>query len=96
MVARTLLTHLPVVIRSIPLSSRAVPVSPDGTTSLPDQSVPACIAYKVFTDPNLRGGPIASGEAFTSYDIDWKPRVSSPIRSTYSNSRIATGPSSVL
>ncbi|KAL0567932.1 hypothetical protein V5O48_014060 [Marasmius crinis-equi] len=60
---------------SVLLWTRAVPVSPSGTTSLPDQSVPACISYKVFTNQELSGDPVTSGEAFTSYDVDWTIKV---------------------
>ncbi|KAJ8078630.1 hypothetical protein PM082_012913 [Marasmius tenuissimus] len=60
---------------SVILWTRAEPVSPDGTTSLPDQSVPACLSYKVFPNGQLEGNPVASGEAFTSYDVDWTVKV---------------------
>ncbi|KAF9264820.1 hypothetical protein L218DRAFT_1076269 [Marasmius fiardii PR-910] len=59
---------------SVILWTRAVPVSPDGT-SLPDQSVPVCLAHKVFASSNLNGKPVTSGEAFTSYDVDWTVKV---------------------
>ncbi|KAG7092319.1 hypothetical protein E1B28_008680 [Marasmius oreades] len=57
---------------SVILWTRAVPVSPGDGTSLPDQSVPACLAYNVFTDSQKSA---ASGEAFTSYDVDWTVKV---------------------
>ncbi|KAJ8093352.1 hypothetical protein PM082_020209 [Marasmius tenuissimus] len=60
---------------SVLLWTRAVPTSPSGTTSLPDQSVPACIAYQVFSNEELSGDPVTSGEAFTSYDVDWTVKV---------------------
>ncbi|KAF7363373.1 Alkaline phosphatase D [Mycena sanguinolenta] len=37
----------------------------------PDQSVPVCVEYKVFTAPGLPGNPIDSAQAFTSYDVDF-------------------------
>ncbi|EDR10178.1 uncharacterized protein LACBIDRAFT_248389, partial [Laccaria bicolor S238N-H82] len=60
---------------SVILWTRAVPKSLDGTTLLPDQSVPACVSYRVYTFPTLSGKPVSSGEAFTSYDVDWTVKV---------------------
>ncbi|KAL0579941.1 hypothetical protein V5O48_002025 [Marasmius crinis-equi] len=60
---------------SVILWTRAVPTSPDGTSSLPDQSVPACLSYKVSTNEQPNGNPVTSGEAFTSYDVDWTVKV---------------------
>jgi len=37
----------------------------------PDQSVPVCVQYKVFTSPALPGKPIDSAQAFTSWDVDF-------------------------
>ncbi|KAJ7774749.1 PhoD-like phosphatase-domain-containing protein [Mycena metata] len=37
----------------------------------PDQSVPVCVSYKIFTSPALPGRPIDSGEAFTTWDVDF-------------------------
>ncbi|KAJ3786798.1 PhoD-like phosphatase-domain-containing protein [Lentinula aff. detonsa] len=60
---------------SVLLWTRAVPVSPPGTTALPDQSVPACLSFKISTFPDLQGDTIDSGDAFTSYDVDWTLKV---------------------
>ncbi|KAJ4001349.1 PhoD-like phosphatase-domain-containing protein [Lentinula boryana] len=60
---------------SVLLWTRAVPVSPPGTTALPDQSVPACLSFKISTSPDLQGDTIDSGDAFTSYDVDWTLKV---------------------
>ncbi|KAJ4488125.1 PhoD-like phosphatase-domain-containing protein [Lentinula aciculospora] len=60
---------------SVLLWTRAVPVSPPGTTELPDQSVPACLSFKISTSLDLQGNIIDSGEAFTSYDVDWTLKV---------------------
>ncbi|KAJ3798698.1 PhoD-like phosphatase-domain-containing protein [Lentinula aff. detonsa] len=60
---------------SVLLWTRAVPVSPPGTTELPDQSVPACLSFKISTSPDLQGDIIDSGDAFTSYDVDWTLKV---------------------
>ncbi|GLB35018.1 putative phoD-like phosphatase, N-terminal domain [Lyophyllum shimeji] len=56
---------------SVLLWTRAVPVSPAGSTTLPDQSVPVCISYKITTSSDLSGNAVDSGSAFTSYDVDW-------------------------
>ncbi|KAJ7470691.1 PhoD-like phosphatase-domain-containing protein [Mycena latifolia] len=37
----------------------------------PDQSVPICVSYQVFTSPALPGKPIDSAQAFTSWDVDF-------------------------
>ncbi|KAJ3888700.1 PhoD-like phosphatase-domain-containing protein [Lentinula edodes] len=60
---------------SVLLWTRAVPVSPSNTTQLPDQSVPACLSFAISTSPDLQGEPIDTGEAFTSYDVDWTLKV---------------------
>ncbi|TFK42649.1 PhoD-like phosphatase-domain-containing protein [Crucibulum laeve] len=60
---------------SVILWTRAVPTSPDGTSELPDQSVPACLSFAVSTAADLSGKPIAHGQAFTSYDVDWTVKV---------------------
>ncbi|KAK7043608.1 hypothetical protein VNI00_008219 [Paramarasmius palmivorus] len=59
---------------SVLLWTRAVPMSAGGL-AMPDQSVPACLAYKVFSDQGTDGSPVASGQAFTSYDVDWTVKV---------------------
>ncbi|KAF8885980.1 PhoD-like phosphatase-domain-containing protein [Infundibulicybe gibba] len=59
---------------SVLLWTRAVPLtSPDG--QLPDQSVPACLSFAVHTSASLSGRPVDSGQAFTSYDVDWTLKV---------------------
>ncbi|KAI0332127.1 hypothetical protein GY45DRAFT_1433422 [Cubamyces sp. BRFM 1775] len=50
---------------SVLLWTRAVPLG------LPDQSVPVCISFKIFDNPELQGRPLDTGEAFTSYDVDF-------------------------
>lgn len=52
-----------------------MPLSPDGTAELPDQSVPACLAYKISTSQDLSGRAVDTGQAFTSYDVDWTVKV---------------------
>ncbi|KAI0273709.1 PhoD-like phosphatase-domain-containing protein [Gloeopeniophorella convolvens] len=61
---------------SVLLWTRAVPTSvADSTTPVPDQSVPVCVSFKVFTSSALSGHPVSSGEAFTSYDVDFTVKV---------------------
>ncbi|KAJ3857001.1 PhoD-like phosphatase-domain-containing protein [Lentinula lateritia] len=60
---------------SVLLWTRAVPVSPPNTTQLPDQSVPACLSFAISISPDLQREPIDTGEAFTSYDVDWTLKV---------------------
>ena len=62
------------------LWTRAVPspLALSSTASLdviPDQSVPVCVSYSVFDNPDLSGKEITSGEAFTSYDVDFTVKV---------------------
>lgn len=52
------------------LWTRAVPVAPG-----PDQSIPVCVSFKIFDNQKLTGKPIDSGEAFTSYDVDFTVKV---------------------
>ena len=52
------------------LWTRAVPVGP-----IPDQSIPVCVSFKIFNNPKLFGHPVGSGEAFTSYDVDFTLKV---------------------
>ena len=59
---------------SVILWTRTVPKSLDGTTLLPDKSLPACVSYRVYTSA-LSGKPVSSGESFTSYDVDWTVKV---------------------
>uniref|UniRef100_A0A8H8CP52 Alkaline phosphatase D n=1 Tax=Psilocybe cubensis TaxID=181762 RepID=A0A8H8CP52_PSICU len=58
---------------SVLLWTRAVPISSTG--ALPDQSVPVCLSFKIATTSDLSGKIIDSGEAFTSYDVDWTVKV---------------------
>ncbi|KAG6919791.1 hypothetical protein DXG01_000291 [Tephrocybe rancida] len=60
---------------SVLLWTRAQAISPVGSTTLPDQSVPVCVSYKVYTTPDLSGKVVDSGSAFTSYDVDWTVKV---------------------
>ncbi|KAI0709470.1 PhoD-like phosphatase-domain-containing protein [Earliella scabrosa] len=56
---------------SVLLWTRAVPVG----TTLPDQSIPVCVSFKIFDNEDLSGSPIDSGSAFTSYDVDFTLKV---------------------
>ncbi|EPQ58357.1 hypothetical protein GLOTRDRAFT_37518, partial [Gloeophyllum trabeum ATCC 11539] len=58
---------------SVLLWTRAAPVSTANPG--PDVDVPICVSYKVFDNPRLSGSVINSGEAFTSYDVDWTVKV---------------------
>jgi alkaline phosphatase D len=59
---------------SIILWTRALPLAAsDG--SLPTQSVPVCVSYKIGTDANLSGHPVDTGEVFTTYDVDFTVKV---------------------
>ncbi|KAI9466285.1 PhoD-like phosphatase-domain-containing protein, partial [Lactarius psammicola] len=61
---------------SVLLWTRAVPTSVvDGSTPVPDQSVPVCVTFKVFASSSLSGDPVSTGEAFTSYDVDFTVKV---------------------
>lgn len=60
---------------SVLLWTRAVPVSPDGSSELPDQSLPACVSFKITTSSDLTGRPADTGTAFTSYDVDWTTKL---------------------
>ncbi|KAI0093531.1 PhoD-like phosphatase-domain-containing protein [Irpex rosettiformis] len=55
---------------SVLLWTRAFPIN--GT---PDQSVPVCVSFNVFDNPDLKGKPVDSGEAFTSWDVDFTVKV---------------------
>ncbi|KAL4265206.1 PhoD-like phosphatase metallophosphatase domain-containing protein [Pleurotus pulmonarius] len=57
---------------SVLLWTRAVPASSTG--ALPDQSVPVCVSFKISTS-NTLSPVIDSGEAFTSYDVDFTVKV---------------------
>lgn len=48
---------------------------PSSSGQLPDQSVPVCISYKIGTTSDLSGRPVDSGEAFSSYDVDFTVKV---------------------
>ncbi|EMD38317.1 hypothetical protein CERSUDRAFT_48966, partial [Gelatoporia subvermispora B] len=53
---------------SVLLWTRAAPAS-DGAQ--PDQDIPICVSFKIFDNPSLSGRAIDTGEAFTTYDVDW-------------------------
>ncbi|KZW01038.1 hypothetical protein EXIGLDRAFT_603419 [Exidia glandulosa HHB12029] len=57
---------------SVLLWTRAAPVS---GTSQPDQSVPICVHFAIFDNPTLKGRPLDSGDAFTSWDVDFTVKV---------------------
>jgi len=59
---------------SVILWTRAVPLltaSGEG----PDQSVPACVEYRLSTNSDLSGPIISQGEAYTSGAVDWTVKV---------------------
>ncbi|KAI0332126.1 hypothetical protein GY45DRAFT_1247315 [Cubamyces sp. BRFM 1775] len=56
---------------SVLLWTRAVPIG----STLPDQSIPVCVSFKIFNNAKLSGRPVDSGEAFTSYDVDFTLKV---------------------
>ncbi|KAI0780724.1 PhoD-like phosphatase-domain-containing protein [Trametes elegans] len=57
---------------SVLLWTRAVPIGP----RLPsDVSIPVCVSFKIFDNPTLAGRPLDSGDAFTSYDVDFTLKV---------------------
>ncbi|PIL24183.1 hypothetical protein GSI_13936 [Ganoderma sinense ZZ0214-1] len=56
---------------SVLLWTRAVPIG----SQLPDQSIPICASFKIFDNADLSGRPVDSGDAFTSYDVDWTLKV---------------------
>ncbi|KAF5365711.1 hypothetical protein D9758_003210 [Tetrapyrgos nigripes] len=60
---------------SVLLWTRAVPISPSGSSQLPDQSVPVCVFWKITASPELKGSAVSSGQAFTSYDVDFTVKV---------------------
>ncbi|KAF8902073.1 PhoD-like protein [Gymnopilus junonius] len=55
---------------SVLLWTRAVPIAATDS-ALPDQSVPVCVAFKIGETADLTKRIVDSGEAFTSYDVDW-------------------------
>ncbi|KAL0946852.1 hypothetical protein HGRIS_013019 [Hohenbuehelia grisea] len=59
---------------SVLLWTRAFPLATSAGV-LPDQSVPVCVSFKISTSPNLDDPIIDSGEAFTSYDVDFTVKV---------------------
>ncbi|PFH54415.1 hypothetical protein AMATHDRAFT_675 [Amanita thiersii Skay4041] len=59
---------------SIILWTRTVPVSPAGSTSLPDRSVPVCVNFRI-SDSSDFSKIVDSGAIFTSYDIDFTAKV---------------------
>jgi len=59
---------------SIILWTRAVPL-PSSSGQLPDQSVPVCVSFRIGLTSDFSGRNIDSGEAFTSYDVDFTVKV---------------------
>ena len=55
---------------SVLLWTRAVP-----SGAAPDQSIPVCVTFKIFDNADLTGRPLDSGDAFTTYDVDWTLKV---------------------
>ena len=51
---------------SVLLWTRALPIN-----GVADQSVPVCVSFKIFNNPQLSGRPLDSGEGFTTYDVDF-------------------------
>ncbi|KAF7796682.1 hypothetical protein EIP86_007865 [Pleurotus ostreatoroseus] len=51
---------------SVLLWTRAVPIN-----GVPDQDVPVCVSFKIFSNSKLTGKPLDSGEGFTTYDVDF-------------------------
>ncbi|KAI0748331.1 PhoD-like phosphatase-domain-containing protein [Daedaleopsis nitida] len=56
---------------SVLLWTRAVPIG----STLPDQSIPVCISFRIFDNSKISGHPVDSGDAFTSYDVDFTLKV---------------------
>ncbi|TBU65612.1 PhoD-like phosphatase-domain-containing protein [Dichomitus squalens] len=56
---------------SVLLWTRAVPIG----SQLPDQSIPVCVSFKIFDNAKLSGRPVDSGDAFTTYDVDWTLKI---------------------
>lgn len=56
---------------SVLLWTRAAPAN-DGK---PDQSVPVCVSFKIFDNEALTGSPMDSGDAFSSWDVDFTVKV---------------------
>ncbi|EIW60084.1 uncharacterized protein TRAVEDRAFT_145154 [Trametes versicolor FP-101664 SS1] len=57
---------------SVLLWTRAVPT---GTALPSDVSIPVCVSFKIFNNAQLSGRPVDSGDAFTSYDVDFTLKV---------------------
>lgn len=57
---------------SVLIWTRAVPI---GTALPSDVSIPVCVSFKIFNNARLSGRPIDSGDAFTSYDVDFTLKV---------------------
>ncbi|OCH85316.1 hypothetical protein OBBRIDRAFT_891256 [Obba rivulosa] len=53
---------------SVLLWTRAAPASGGAQ---PNQDIPICVSFKIFDNPSLSGRPIDTGEAFTTYDVDF-------------------------
>ncbi|KAI5118113.1 hypothetical protein M0805_003467 [Coniferiporia weirii] len=59
--------------RAVPIPFALNPASPPST--IPDQSVPVCVSFSVFSNERLSGHPVSAGQAFTSYDVDFTVKV---------------------
>jgi PhoD-like phosphatase, N-terminal domain len=59
--------------RAVPIPVALNPLAPPST--IPDQSVPVCVSYAIYPNQHLSGHPTASGQAFTSYDVDFTVKV---------------------
>ncbi|KLO12363.1 hypothetical protein SCHPADRAFT_941275 [Schizopora paradoxa] len=62
-------TSLLVWTRAVPSPVAANPAT--NPPIAPDQSVPVCVSYELFDNDKLSGKPTSSGQAFTSYDVDF-------------------------
>ncbi|KAI5117204.1 hypothetical protein M0805_005174 [Coniferiporia weirii] len=59
--------------RAVPTSYVLSPIS--APPVIPDASIPVCVSFTVYTDSRLSGPPVAAGEAYTSYDVDFTVKV---------------------
>ncbi|THH07789.1 hypothetical protein EW145_g3145 [Phellinidium pouzarii] len=59
--------------RAVPAPYALDPFAPSST--IPDQSVPVCVAFAIFPNERMSGSPASSGQAFTSYDVDFTVKV---------------------
>jgi alkaline phosphatase D len=59
--------------RAVPTPLALNPLAPPST--IPDVSVPICVLYSSFLNAKFSGPSTASGQAFTSYDVDFTVKV---------------------